>query len=310
MKNLKALYEEKVEKNVKKFLDVLDNLANQEPQAIQAKDYNFTAPEQVVTKEDIDDEIQVGTGIGLGKDMPAISSEMEDLIKNTLFPSADVIAQGIKETAERRKEESEETYAYNPLMHNYIGETADEAKAERMVKIEDAKTQAMIDSMLDRAETIYETEPVKAFITWEQFSNHMDNLPEIIDEDFDVILCITRGGLIPAGVASYKLGIKDIVNIKISSYTGTTQGELSIEKLSKKDIKKLKNAKNILVIDDIVDTGETLGELFDYLYNEVDYELAERCSVFSVVTKNPVYNDYYIYNMEDRDEWVVFPWDK
>lgn len=311
--NLKSLYEKKLETNVKRFLDVLDNFTSTEPIVYQDKDFK-SKDDQLVTRTDVDDTVE-DQDITIDGDLHVhgptkipTTEQMEELIRNTLFPSADVIADGIKSQAARRLEDPVDDYGYQP--NHFTGNTASQAKEERAEKIEDVKTQAIVDSMLNRAETIYESEPIKALITWEQFSQHMENIGEIIDDDFDTILCITRGGLIPAGMMSYQLGIKDVVNIKISSYEGTTQGELSIEKLSKKEIKKLKNAKNILVVDDIVDTGDTLGELFDYLYNDVDPDVGDKCSVFSVVTKNPTYNDYFIYNMEDRKEWVVFPWDK
>jgi len=135
-------------------------------------------------------------------------------------------------------------------------------------------------------------------------------------EEYDLILCITRGGLIPAGMLAYSLGIKDIVNINVSSYDGEEQGELKIKDLSKKDKKLFRNAKKILIVDDIIDSGNTINSVYSYLLSDVCVsgttisEIFNITSIFSIVSKKLELNSYCIYDMTKTDKWIKFPWDK
>lgn len=146
-----------------------------------------------------------------------------------------------------------------------------------------------------------------------QATQKLVDTSDIKEQEFDTILCITRGGLVPSGILAYALGIKNIVNISVSSYNeNDEQGELKISKLSKKDFEKLRNAESVLVVDDICDTGDTLVAVYDYLKEQefskgidLDYFYT-----FTVVTKQLGYSDYYLYDMSGDDSWVVFPWDK
>lgn len=161
-------------------------------------------------------------------------------------------------------------------------------------------------------------EPEKIELSWDDISKDIKIVSSQIMEDhpeIDTILCITRGGLIPAGMISYTTGIKNIINIKVESYEEFEQKELKLKNLSKKDIRTLDKAKGILIVDDIIDTGKTIIAVYDYLGKlgyelEIDNALLEKSQVFSIVTKDPEEDDYYLYDMADDERWVVFPWDK
>jgi len=60
-----------------------------------------------------------------------------------------------------------------------------------------------------------------------------------------------------------KLNINNY-NIKISSYQGTESRKLKLEKEIKENLKK----KNVIVIEDIIDTGKTMLFLKNYLLKE------------------------------------------
>ena len=175
--------------------------------------------------------------------------------------------------------------------------------------------QKFMKSMKEQSDAAQkEKVPSKIEIDYSSIQTQMEKAAEIIGDSYDTILCITRGGLIPAGMLSYKLGIKDIVSVKIVSYDDDDNLAKSVvEKMSKRDIKKLKKAKRILVVDDIVDSGSTLIALHKYLSSALGLdadELNEKYSTFSIVTKDIDFNDYSIYNLTGDKRWVVFPWDK
>ena len=76
---------------------------------------------------------------------------------------------------------------------------------------------------------------------------------------FEAIVCITRGGLVPAAIVARELGIKLIETICVSSYAGTNQGDLSVLKSVASSVigagQRAGGARAL--VDDLVDTGKT-----------------------------------------------------
>ena len=59
----------------------------------------------------------------------------------------------------------------------------------------------------------------KVYITWNEFHQHAKILASKIKESgkYNKIIAISRGGLLPAGILSYELDIRNTQAIKISS---------------------------------------------------------------------------------------------
>ena len=75
--------------------------------------------------------------------------------------------------------------------------------------------------------------PEKIFpVSWDQFHRDSRALAWRLSGagPFEAIVCITRGGLVPAAIVARELGIKLIETVCVSSYTGTAQGELAVLK--------------------------------------------------------------------------------
>src|SRR5271168_1455971 len=75
--------------------------------------------------------------------------------------------------------------------------------------------------------------PEKIFpVSWEQFHRDSRALAWRLSGagPFEAIVCITRGGLVPAAIVARELGIKLIETICVSSYAGTSQGDLTVLK--------------------------------------------------------------------------------
>ena len=111
------------------------------------------------------------------------------------------------------------------------------------------------------------------------------------------ILAITRGGLFPAGILARELNIKLIETVGMESYSGMEQGN---------EVKILKEfnqrfAHNVLVVDDLSDTGNTLKALRKDLVKPVVATLFVKPLGSSMV-------DYYCEEVA-QDVWVRFPWD-
>jgi hypoxanthine phosphoribosyltransferase len=116
---------------------------------------------------------------------------------------------------------------------------------------------------------------------------------------YDFIIGICRGGLIAATSLSYRLDIPlKIVTIQTyeTRYTDVTISRSIIA------------GYNILLVDDIVDTGDTIKQLQDIW--QID-KIDTACLVYNDA-QNKVSADYrHIIIDKDKDpEWITFWWDK
>lgn len=124
----------------------------------------------------------------------------------------------------------------------------------------------------------------------------------------DLIVAVGRGGFIPAVCLSHKLDLKNMTACFIDTYCSDnsrrTINDINTDRSKMPDIG---DAKNILVVDDIVDSGQTLDVLNKWIatkYPEIT------CQYACLVYKPSVAFSDVIYGFEHRgDSWVKFPWE-
>src|SRR6201984_127948 len=105
-------------------------------------------------------------------------------------------------------------------------------------------------------------DPAKIFpVSWDQFHRDSRALAWRLSGagPFEAIVCITRGGLVPAAIVARELGIRLIETVCVSSYEHTTQGSLSVLKEVAPTIVARGGGEGggVLIVDDLVDTGQT-----------------------------------------------------
>ena len=113
--------------------------------------------------------------------------------------------------------------------------------------------------------------PQKPFpVAWEQFHRDCRALAWRLSDagPFAAIVCITRGGLVPAAIVARELGIRVIETVCVASYEHVSQGELKVLKTVAPEIVALGGGggKGVLVVDDLLEaiakfdgTVQTLG---------------------------------------------------
>ena len=115
---------------------------------------------------------------------------------------------------------------------------------------------------------------------------------------FDLVIVIARGGMHGALLDYDRLDVRiDFNNVK--SYVGI--GERGIPKILSTLTEDI-SGKNVLVVDDLVDQGDTMRVVGEYL-SEQDPEHLE----VGVLFKKPwtrIEPDYYL---EVVDRWIDFP---
>src|SRR6202050_4147607 len=105
-------------------------------------------------------------------------------------------------------------------------------------------------------------QPEKMFpVSWDQFHRDSRALAWRLSSagPFEAVVCVTRGGLVPAAMMARELGIRLIETVCIASYAHTTQGDLTVIKTVAPAIVASGGGegKGVLIVDDLVDTGQT-----------------------------------------------------
>ncbi len=142
-------------------------------------------------------------------------------------------------------------------------------------------------------------------VSWDQVHRdsralawRLDNF-ESEKRNWKAIISITRGGLTPAMIIARELDIRKVDTISIRCYEHKDIGEPEILKMPNPDISK--GSKDILVVDDLVDTGTTLKVVRE-LYPNATYS-----TVYAKPEGKPLV-DVYITEVS-QDTWIYFPWD-
>ena len=148
--------------------------------------------------------------------------------------------------------------------------------------------------------------PEKIFpVSWEQFHRDSRALAWRLSGagPFEAIVCITRGGLVPAAIVARELGIKVIETVCVSSYNHASQGEVTVLKGVAPAIVALGGGQGagVLLVDDLVDTGTT-AKLVRRLLPKAHF-----ATVYAKAAGKPVV-DTFITEVS-QDTWILFPWD-
>ncbi|MFM1815905.1 MAG: hypothetical protein RLZ98_2600 [Pseudomonadota bacterium] len=150
-------------------------------------------------------------------------------------------------------------------------------------------------------------QPQKSFpVSWDQFHRDARALAwRLMDQGpFDAIVCITRGGLVPAAIVARELGIRVIETISIESYRDeTVQGSPRVLKPVAQEIAALdaREGKRLLVVDDLSDTGRTAELVRTLLPN------AHFAAVYAKPMGAPRVDTFV--TSVSQDTWIYFPWD-
>jgi len=148
--------------------------------------------------------------------------------------------------------------------------------------------------------------PQKPFpVSWDQFHRDARALAWRLAEagPFAALVCVTRGGLVPAAIVARELGIRVIETVCVASYDHVTQGELQVLKTVAAHIVALGNGrgKGVLVVDDLVDTGQTAKMVRAILPDD------HFAAVYAKPAGRPMVDTFV--TEVSQDTWIFFPWD-
>jgi hypoxanthine phosphoribosyltransferase len=102
--------------------------------------------------------------------------------------------------------------------------------------------------------------PETLIITWEALDELVARLAAKAGRDHDLVLAITRGGLVPAGMLAYRLDLREILVAGAVFYRpeGGTHPAPVIGHFPEA---VLLAGRRVLVVDEVWETGETMTEI-------------------------------------------------
>lgn len=145
----------------------------------------------------------------------------------------------------------------------------------------------------------------KERLTYEDFGVGIRELAQhIADSGYqaDIILSIARGGLLIGGALGYALGVKNNFTMSVEFYTDVDERlPMPVVLPPVPNQIDLKGA-NVLIADDVADTGGTLALVKAFC---AGYVADVKCAVL-YEKPNSVIKAEYVWRRTDK--WIEFPW--
>ena len=146
-------------------------------------------------------------------------------------------------------------------------------------------------------------EQAKTIVSWEDLDGLVGALAEQVGADYDVVLVITRGGLVPAGMLAYRLGLRDILVAAVAYYddAGQTADRPTFFQFPSDP---LLHGKRVLVVDEVWDTGTTIAAVVERV------EIAGGRPTTAVLHYKPARSRVDLvpdHHVVATDDWVVYP---
>ncbi|MCW3995234.1 MAG: phosphoribosyltransferase [Candidatus Bathyarchaeota archaeon] len=141
--------------------------------------------------------------------------------------------------------------------------------------------------------------------TWSQISDMLlSQAQKILSIPFkpDIIVGISRGGIIPSRIMIDLLGTPRLAFLQIEFYVDIGQSKLQ-PRLKEALTTKI-TGQNVLLIDDIADSGKSLKLAKDHLQQQGPREI--KTATLYRKPQSIIIPDFY---EKQTSNWVVFPWE-
>ncbi len=140
-------------------------------------------------------------------------------------------------------------------------------------------------------------------VTWDELEGLVRALAAQVRGEYDVLLAITRGALVPAGMLAYLLGIRNILIAAVAYYddAGHPADHPSFLQFPSDPLLR---GQRVLVIDEVWDSGTTIQAVIDRV------RLAGGTPTTAVLHYKPHHSrvpsvpDHHVV---ETDDWIVYP---
>ena len=142
----------------------------------------------------------------------------------------------------------------------------------------------------------------KLYYSYDLFKKDTQNLVDKCRHfEPEILLAVARGGLTLAHLMSQAMDMRNLYTLNSIHY----EGDLKLDTFNIFNIPDVSHAKKVLIVDDIVDSGETIREILKVLnekFPNVEFRLATLFYKKTAVLKP----DYYI---KEANQWIDFFWE-
>ncbi len=140
----------------------------------------------------------------------------------------------------------------------------------------------------------------RIYYPYSEFLIDIQTLVQKIDQKCDAILAISRGGLTLAHFLGEHYKIREVYAINTIGYEDTQK----LESLKVFNIPDLTATKTVLIVDDIVDSGDTLIAVLEVLQGRFPDTVFLSSSIFYKSTAK-IKPTWFV---KEAKEWIDFFW--
>ena len=116
----------------------------------------------------------------------------------------------------------------------------------------------------------------KTYYPYQEFREDLKTLTKKIDQTFDTLIPISRGGLSMGQMLGEYYDIREVYAINTIGYDDTRK----LDEVRVFHVPELSKAQKVLVVDDIVDSGDTLVEVLKVLKEQYPLVTFFTASIF------------------------------
>jgi hypoxanthine phosphoribosyltransferase len=149
------------------------------------------------------------------------------------------------------------------------------------------------------------TDPVKDIVSWEDLEGLVANLADqlVAGPAPDVVLAISRGGLVPAGMLGYRLGWRDMLLAAVVVYDDE-QGFRGHAEFLQFPADEHLRGKRVVIIDEVWDSGTTIAAVSERVKAAGGFPITAVLHYKPKRSRVDLVPDHFVV---ETDAWVVYP---
>ncbi len=147
-----------------------------------------------------------------------------------------------------------------------------------------------------------------ALVSWGEVEEWVDTIIQAMARNGfspDVVIGMSRGGIVPSRLICDHLVVKNLFTVKTEHWglTATPDGKARLAQALNTDIRK----RNVLVVDDITDTGQSLILARDHVSSLGPADL--RTATLLHINHSLIAPDFFAKEVDKAQwTWFIFPW--
>jgi uncharacterized protein len=140
-------------------------------------------------------------------------------------------------------------------------------------------------------------------VSWDELARLVEDLCEQVRAEYDVMLAITRGALVPAGILAYRLGIRNILVAAVAYYDDQGQPH-DPPTFHQFPADPLLHGRRVLIVDEVWDSGTTIHAVVKRVRRAGGVPTTAVLHYKPSHSRVPIVPDHHVV---ETDAWVVYP---